>query len=41
MILSTCCDAPILGSLIDPICSACGEHCDIYDNEEEEDEYLH
>jgi len=35
MLLSTCCDAPILGDEVDPICSACKEHCDCYDDAEE------
>ena len=33
MLLSNCCDAPILGDEIDPICSACKEHCEYYDDE--------
>ena len=33
MILSECCDAPIKYS---DICQECGEHCDSYDSEEEE-----
>ena len=33
MLLSTCCDAPILGDEVDPICNECREHCDFYDDE--------
>ena len=33
MILSECCNALTRGSSVDPICSVCGEHCDVYDDE--------
>jgi len=40
MILSTCCDAQILGDEVDPICSKCKEHCDTYNDEIEEKEAM-
>ena len=38
MLLSTCCDAPLLNSIPDPICSKCEEHCDYYDEKGEKDD---
>jgi len=32
MKLSNCCDAPVTGE--DPICSKCGEHCDVHEEED-------
>lgn len=31
--LSECCDAALQNSIEDPICAACGEHCEWYDTE--------
>lgn len=36
MKVSTCCNARIIGSLVDPICSACKEHCEYYKEDEDE-----
>ena len=38
MLRSTCCDAPLWGSTVDPICSKCKKHCDYYDDEIVEEE---
>jgi len=37
MLVSDCCNAPLLGSETDQICSACKEHCGVWDDEEEEE----
>lgn len=33
--LSECCDAALRNSMEDPICAACGEHCEWYDTDDE------
>ena len=40
MIRSTCCDAEVLGNEVDPICSGCKEHCDVYNDEIADNELL-
>ena len=35
--LSECCDAPAWGELETGICSACKEHCEFWDDEEDEE----
>jgi|SaaInlStandDraft_4_1057021.scaffolds.fasta_scaffold25279_6 hypothetical protein len=33
MILSTCCSAPYIGDEVDPLCTECKEHTELYDDE--------
>jgi len=35
---SNCCDAPVWISIETYICGACKEHCEVYDDEEEEED---